>query len=277
MNEIEIIIDEEFKGLLPKLDAETFAWLEDNILQYGCREPLVLWNGRLIDGHNRFEILTRHELPVNTVSLEFDSRDDVIIWIISTQVSRRNLNPMQLSYYRGLHYNTDKKVQGTSNQFSNKSEKSQNETFHRSTASRLADRYNVSRATIARDAQIANALSAIGETSPDIKADILSGKQRISRKQLQELAAGTEEDVTAMVSQIVDGTFESRKTPVAEGKESKSTADLYEMRPWELQFSRMTDEFRLLMRGYAQTNDTSAAKTALRQYIGMLEELLGSI
>jgi len=273
----EIIIDDEFRSLLPVLDAETFAWLEDNILQYGCREPLVLWKGILIDGHNRYEILKRHELPVNTVSMEFDSRDDVMIWIISTQISRRNLNPLQLSFYRGLHYNADKRVQGSKNKFSNESEKSQIETFTGSTAKRIADRYNVSRATIARDAQITNALNKIGEKSPETKTDILSGYTRVSRKRLQELASGTEDDVSVIVSQIIDGTFENRKistSPDGSGSNlSGDTAVPDGMRPWEVQFAKMTDDFRMLMRVHAENDDTTAVKTALRQYIGMLEDL----
>jgi len=99
----EIIIDEEFKSLLPALDEQTYAWLEDNILQHGCREPLVLWRDVLIDGNNRYEITMRHGLDFKTVDMEFDSREDVMVWIISTQVSRRNLTPMQLSFYRGFH------------------------------------------------------------------------------------------------------------------------------------------------------------------------------
>ena len=37
----EIIID---RFLLPALDEETFRLLEENILEHGCRVPLVLWN-----------------------------------------------------------------------------------------------------------------------------------------------------------------------------------------------------------------------------------------
>ena len=39
----EIIIDEEFRLLLPKLDKDTFESLEKNIVAYGVRDPLVLW------------------------------------------------------------------------------------------------------------------------------------------------------------------------------------------------------------------------------------------
>ena len=49
---LEIIIDEEFRILLPQLDEETFRLLEENILEYGCRDPLVLWNGIVISLKN---------------------------------------------------------------------------------------------------------------------------------------------------------------------------------------------------------------------------------
>jgi len=145
----KIIIDQEFKDLLPELDKETFTLLEENIIQNGCRDSLVLWGDILIDGHNRYAICTKHKIPFNTIKKEFASREDVLVWMISTQVSRRNLSPMQLSNYRGLHYQADKKIQGTHNQYAVRpSEKSQNETFQNLTASRLATRYKVSRNTI---------------------------------------------------------------------------------------------------------------------------------
>jgi len=258
----EIIIDEEFKALLPPLDEETFAWLENNILEYGCREPLVVWEDILIDGHNRYEILMRHELPVSTVSMEFESREDVIVWIISTQVSRRNLTPMQLSYFRGMHYNTDKKVQGTI--------KAQNGPLYGSTAERLADKYNVSRNTIKRDAQVTDAINAIGEMSPDIKRDILSGKTQISRKRLQELTTGSDDDIAEVVMKIEEGTFENRR-------KSEIKQDNENISPWEKQFVLMSEEFRQLMRNHTKADDTIAMKSALRQYIRMLEELYGSM
>jgi len=289
-----IIIDEEFKRILPALDEQTYAWLEENILEYCCREPLVLWNDILIDGHNRYAILTKHDLPVNTVSMEFNSRDDVLIWIISTQVSRRNLNPLQLSFYRGLHYNADKRVQGTNNQFVQKSESGQNDHQQnkRTTADKLAENYNVSPKTIRRDAQVANALSLIGETSPDIKMDILSGKTRISRKQLQELSGGTNEDVDEIVSRISDGSFRQKgdysnsselksnfsgTNEMPSGKSATDTIDLDDMQPWEKHFAIMTDEFRQLLRSHAKINDKTSAKSTLRQYITMLEELYWNI
>jgi len=45
----EIIIDEEFQRLFPMLTEQQFCSLENDILEHGCMNPLVLWNGILID------------------------------------------------------------------------------------------------------------------------------------------------------------------------------------------------------------------------------------
>jgi N6-adenosine-specific RNA methylase IME4 len=90
-NPMEIIIDSEFKALIPPLAADELRQLEENILRDGCRDPLVLWDGILIDGHNRHEICTRHGLPFETVEIQFESRAHARIWMRHNQAGRRNL------------------------------------------------------------------------------------------------------------------------------------------------------------------------------------------
>ena len=93
-----ILIDSEFKNLIPPLSAEERANLEDSIINEGCRDALVLWGDTLIDGHNRYEICTAHNIPYNTLQRDFKSRDEVILWIIKNQKARRNLT----AFSRGM-------------------------------------------------------------------------------------------------------------------------------------------------------------------------------
>jgi hypothetical protein len=73
------------------LAPDELAQLEANILRDGCRDPLVVWDGILIDGHNRHEICVRHELPFETTEMAFEDRTHAIEWIIRNQFGRRNL------------------------------------------------------------------------------------------------------------------------------------------------------------------------------------------
>jgi len=288
----EIIIDEEFQMLLPPLEESVFLQLEQTLLQHGIRDPLVLWEGILIDGYNRYTISQTHNLPFNTVSMEFPSRDEVIIWIIENQRNRRNLTLMQHRFYRGLHYHAEKRIITNAegrNQHTEVDGQSDHQPKTKSTSTRLAAQYNVSPKTIRRDAQLATAILAIGEISPEIKMDILSGKLHISNKQLHELASGTKEDIQELVKQIENGTFVSRAPPGAQDTDDDAKAhdetqtetgpslDTADMQPWERQFTKMTDEFRSMVRTQSKPDDKKAVKTALRQYISMLENLYKEI
>lgn len=91
----EILIDSEFQNLIPPLSTDERERLEKSILEEGCRDALILWGNTLIDGHNRYEICTRHEIPFETVQRYFASRDDAKLWMMQNQLARRNLGDMQ--------------------------------------------------------------------------------------------------------------------------------------------------------------------------------------
>lgn len=88
-------IDEEFKALIPPLTQEEYSALEQSILSEGCRDAIVTWNDIIVDGHNRYEICTRHNVPFKTVAYDFKDRDEAKAWMIQNQLARRNLWPFQ--------------------------------------------------------------------------------------------------------------------------------------------------------------------------------------
>jgi len=92
-----IIIDEEFKNLIPPLTDDEYKQLEANIIAEGCRDPLVLWIDTLLDGHNRYRICMQHEIDFDTVQKDLPDRQAALEWIILNQFGRRNLTVYQRS------------------------------------------------------------------------------------------------------------------------------------------------------------------------------------
>jgi DNA-binding XRE family transcriptional regulator len=90
-----IKIDPEFKMLIPPLSDEEYEQLEANLKAEGCRDPLVTWEGTIIDGHNRFEICTVNGIAFEKINKRFADRSEVIEWIIRNQFGRRNLDNYQ--------------------------------------------------------------------------------------------------------------------------------------------------------------------------------------
>ena len=82
----------ELEALIPPLTSEEFKQLERNILEEGIRDPLVTWNGILVDGHNRYRIATEYDIDYVTVEKEFSDMNAVKIWMATNQLGRRNLS-----------------------------------------------------------------------------------------------------------------------------------------------------------------------------------------
>ena len=93
----EIKIDPEFKALIPPLDKEERDGLEQNLLKNGCEEPIKLWNGWIVDGHNRYEFCTKHDIAFQTEQKHFKDIDDAKVWMIDHHLDRRSLT----TYARG--------------------------------------------------------------------------------------------------------------------------------------------------------------------------------
>jgi hypothetical protein len=137
----------------------------------------------------------------------------------------------------------------------------------------------VSPRTIERDAQVAEAVSAIGRESPDAKRKILSGSAGISRKQLRELSSGPDGYIAHVAASIDGGTFVAKASGVLAPSDVEAHADSGrgEVLPFERAFNRITDDFSFELRNLLSSDDTGALRQAFRSYIGMLEDLYSTI
>ena len=89
-------IDEEFQSLLPQLSDAERAELEKQIKKDGVLNPIIVWKGTIVDGHNRFMICKLNgitDFPIR--EMDFKDREEVIEWILRHQLGRRNLTDFQ--------------------------------------------------------------------------------------------------------------------------------------------------------------------------------------
>lgn len=93
---MNIKIDNDFKKCLPALTPEEYANLEASILKEGVRDPIILWGDYIVDGHNRYQICTDHNITeFPTTTMDFNSKDQALEWILQNQLGRRNLTDFQ--------------------------------------------------------------------------------------------------------------------------------------------------------------------------------------
>jgi pyruvate/2-oxoglutarate dehydrogenase complex dihydrolipoamide acyltransferase (E2) component len=93
---MDIVVNEELKAYIDPLTPDEYEALERSLLAEGCRDSLVLWGDVLVDGHNRYGICRKHDLPFNTVqNTRFQSMEDVHLWMIEQHLGRRSVSDFQ--------------------------------------------------------------------------------------------------------------------------------------------------------------------------------------
>lgn len=207
----DIVINEKFRTLIPPLNKAEYTELEKSLIKEGCREPLITWNGYLIDGHNRYEICTRLNIKYKVSNMPFESEEDAISWICSNQLGRRSISEETRKYLIGKRYEAEKIIgerrsnrginQYTPEQKRPVGRPASNDYRHR-TADKLGKEYHVSHGTIKNYGSFSRVVDRIGERAPALATQILAGKVKISQKGLTELVEMNDSEMDAVTSSI---------------------------------------------------------------------------
>ena len=211
-NLYKLIIDDEFKRLIPPLLARERQQLEDNIRKEGCLDPLIVWNQIIVDGHNRYEICWKYKIPFEIKKLVFERREEVILWICTHQLGRRNLAEESRRYLIGKQYEMEKVVGGHNrtgvNQYSHDDElRSTIDTeprieTHERTRERLGKQYHITPMTVSKYHRFAKAVDRIAEADPDLADGIMTGKIKMSQESIVLLSEKSEHDIIQFSAEL---------------------------------------------------------------------------
>ncbi len=206
MNLNALKIDPEFQAKIPPLTFEELNQLESNILRDGrIINPIIVWQGLIVDGHNRFTIAKKHpEIPFTVHEKAFTNRYEAIIWICKNQLGRRNLTPEQKKYLIGKQYDAEKAIHGGDRKSSSAKSSSQNGNLieNPKTCKRIAVENGVSKNTVIRAEEFAKGVDAAEEAVPGTRQKVLSGEVKPTASEIASVARAPPGERPALVAEI---------------------------------------------------------------------------
>lgn len=205
-------IDEEFRNKIPPLTDDEFRQLEENIVSDGeVYEPIAVWNGTIVDGHNRWKIIQAHpEIPYKVKEMDFSDKWAAFEWMYKKQLGRRNLTEEQKTYMIGKVYEARKNTKGgdrRSDDFSNDQNehlKNRNE-IKQGTAGQIGKEYGIGGATVRRAEQFAKGVDAVREVSTEAAEKILTGEAAVTKAAIGDLVGKDKKAVKAVAETILNG------------------------------------------------------------------------
>ena len=206
MNLNALKIDPEFQGKIPPLTFEELNQLEANILRDGrIINPIIVWEGLIVDGHNRFTIAKKHpEIPFTIHEKAFANRYEAIIWICKNQLGRRNLTPEQKKYLIGKQYEAEKSAKGGDRKSKVSQSTGQNGPLidEHPTRKRIAAENGVNDSFVKRAEQFSKGVDAAEEAVPGTRQKVLSGEVKPTAAEIASVARAPPEERPALVAEI---------------------------------------------------------------------------
>ncbi len=218
-------VDDEFQNIIPPLTSDEYINLEKSIITEGCRDAIRIWDGVIVDGHNRYKICQKWNIPFQTIDMSFSSREAAISWICLNQMSRRNLTREAYKYLIGKRYDAEKAIVRNAkgkNQYSalsNDNEHGDQNSKIQNTSARLAREYHLTHSTIERYSKYSRSLDKIERKRPGILPSLLSGECKISQRNIATLANMPGHKVKKVIEAISETGDKSKMVPLKDSRE----------------------------------------------------------
>lgn len=207
----ELKIDPEFRDKIPPLTEAEFKQLEENIVADGeVREPIVAWNGTIIDGHNRWAIIQKHpEIPYNVKKMEFSDKWAAIYWMVNNQLGRRNITDEQKTYLLGKLYEARKNTVGAPAGNTNAKQCTQSGNIEANQPNRVSEQIakerGIAKNSVIRANNFAHGLDAADTVAPGFKEQVLTGAVKAPKSTIAEIAKMDEPERKQAVENIKAG------------------------------------------------------------------------
>lgn len=217
---VELKIDKEFKEKIPPLTEAEFEQLRENILSDGeVYEPIVTWNGVIVDGHNRWRIIQENpEIPFRTKEMDFTDKWAAFEWMYRKQLGRRNLTEQQKAYMIGKMYEARKKSVGAP-EGNNNAEKQNGQNVQivsrreikDGTSGEIGKEFGIDGKTVRRNEHFAQGLDAIADVSKEAADKILKGESRVAKSDVSEMREATSEEVKEFADAVNRGELPKKR------------------------------------------------------------------
>lgn len=203
----QLKIDPEFQSKIPPLQFEEEQQLEQNIIAEGrLLNPIITWNGYILDGHTRYRILKKHGfIKFEVEEIQLANKYEALAWICKNQLGRRNLSPERKKFLLGKEYESTKLAVGAplgSKHGIRKCGQNDHIFTESRTCQRIASEHGVGEKTVRRAEKYSQGIDAAEEAVPGAQEEILTGHIKATDEQIVALASIPKEERPAILDEL---------------------------------------------------------------------------
>jgi len=171
---------------------EEMAKLESNLIENGCIEPILIWNGLILDGHKRYKICVEENIDFEIEEMEFEDINEAAIWVCSHRIAQYDKKSTTYQYLIGKWYdiqktvNSEKRKKSGNISFSKKYTKNPDDTYchYGHTSITMGAELGINRSTVEKYRRLSESMDRIDTIEPMLYQAILSGEVEFCQNEI---------------------------------------------------------------------------------------------
>ncbi|WP_028515172.1 hypothetical protein [Ruminococcus flavefaciens] len=185
--------DPEIMRLSIPISQEQSKRLESSIIENGCLEPIVVWNGIILDGHKRYKMCSDEGINFDIREKKFKNLYEAAIWVCYQRIKQYDKFSIQYCYLVGKLYSYLKVVTLEQRKESGYHENHKNgeerkPAYEDYTSFHLGNIIGLHRTTVQRYRRISEAMDKIDQVEPMLFKSIMEGRLNYKNTEIIEIA-----------------------------------------------------------------------------------------
>lgn len=219
--------DTELMRLSIPFSQEEMNKLETSIIENGCLEPIIAWQGLILDGHKRYKICVDEDIDFEIKEMDFCDLKKAAIWVCSNRIAQYDKRSAPYIYLIGKWYDYQKSVDFEQRKRIGSYRNFQSDgisDIKGQTSIRLGEKIGINRSTVEKYSKVTESIERLDMIEPMLSKAILSGEVHFSQNEIIKMMQMDNKTISRIRHKYVDGS-DIRMRAYGQRKRKRMKAD----------------------------------------------------
>lgn len=165
---------------------------EKALMRDGCRKPILVWNGVIIDGYKRYRFCCDEGIEYTVEDMEFPSEEEAVSWICRKRIPLCDKLTPAYRYLIGRLYIAQKQIFQTDKKLPEEERMIHFNTHRHRISCLVGEETNLFRSTIEAYGSYTESMNQIADKSWQLFQALLSGSVKLTAKEIHACAEMSE-------------------------------------------------------------------------------------
>lgn len=185
---MKLITLQVFEDLTVPISDSEENELASSLIREGCKEPITVWQGVILDGHKRYKICSLEHIDFSVEEIKCETEEEAIIWVCRRRTFEMSPGSQAYRYLMGKWYQNLVLINRHIKKPKAPHEGNYNERRGNRTSIQMSREVGLHHSTLEKDGTYAVAMDVLFRTEPELRKAVMTGEVFLGMGEAIELS-----------------------------------------------------------------------------------------